>query len=161
MSESPPTPPLFAIGTTVYARRDDRILILKRAVGAFVDSWILPGGALDPGETPEECAIRELEEESGLRADGPLAMIGAVPMHVYGHSMISLSYTCAVRPGDVVLSHEHSEARWITPELYRAEFFAEPNVAAIEARNQRVGRIVRGVQQDLDRYLRWLERERV
>ena len=75
--------PTFALGTSVYAQRDDGILILKRAVGAMVGSWYLPGGALDPGESLEECAVRELREESGLEATGPLALIGLVPMHIY------------------------------------------------------------------------------
>jgi 8-oxo-dGTP diphosphatase/A/G-specific adenine glycosylase len=147
------------MGTSVYARRGDEILILKRAVGAMSGSWYLPGGALDPGETLEACAARELEEEAGLRPDGPLSLIGIVPMEVYGHSTLIVGYACDVKPDPVKLSHEHSEARWIRPERFRHEFFAEQNVAAIEARNDRVGRIVRGVQQDLDRYLAWLERE--
>jgi mutator protein MutT len=152
--------PLFGIGTSVYARRRDEILILKRAAGEFNDAWYLPGGALDAGETPEECAVRELFEESGLEPGGPLALIGAVPMHVYGHPIVSLSFACDVAPGEVKLSHEHSEARWIAPQHYRNEFFADENVAAIEARSERVGRIVRGIQGDLDRYLDWLERDR-
>ncbi|RAO39306.1 8-oxo-dGTP diphosphatase [Micromonospora saelicesensis] len=34
--------------------------------------WGLPGGHGEPGETPEQTAERELLEETGLRADGPL-----------------------------------------------------------------------------------------
>lgn len=160
MTAPTPEPPLFAIGTSVYARRDDEILILKRAAGAMSGSWYLPGGALDPGETPEECAVRELEEETSLRPSSQLSTIGLVPMDIYGHSTLIVGYACDVAPGEVKLSHEHSDARWIAPERYRAEFFADDNVAAIEARSERVGRIVRGIQADLDRYLRWLERER-
>jgi mutator protein MutT len=162
LSESQPeyAPPLFAMGTSVYARRGDDILILKRAVGAMSGSWYLPGGALDPGETLEQCAARELREEAGLRPAGPLALIGIVPMHIYDHSSLIVGYACDVEPGEVKLSHEHSDARWIRPEAFREQFFAEANVRAIEQRNERVGSIVRGIQQDLDRYLAWLERER-
>ena len=31
------------------------------------DDWTLPKGKLDPGETDEQCAVREVEEETGLR----------------------------------------------------------------------------------------------
>ena len=82
-------------------------------------------------------------------------------MHIYDRAMLIVGYACEVKPGEVKLSHEHSEARWIRPEQFREEFFAEENVHAIEARNERVGSIVRGIQQDLDRYLTWFERERV
>jgi 8-oxo-dGTP diphosphatase len=163
MSTSQPelVPPLFAMGTSVYARRDEEILILKRAGGAMSGSWYLPGGALDPDETLERCAARELEEEAGLVPAGPLALIGIVPMHIYGRPSLIVGYACDVKPGAVKLSHEHSDWRWIRPEQFREEFFAEESVRAIEARNERVGSIVRGIQQDLDRYLAWLERERV
>ena len=42
-----------------------RSLHLKRHAG----QWALPGGRIDPGETPEQAALRELEEEVGLRLD--------------------------------------------------------------------------------------------
>ena len=150
--------PLFAMGTSVYVRRDDRILILKRAGGALSGSWFLPGGALDRGETLEECAVRELHEESGLDPKGPLSLIGIVPMHLYDHDMMIVSYACDSGPGDVKLSAEHSAAQWIEPERYRGEFFAEDNVRKLERANERVGRIVRGIQRDLDRYLSWSQR---
>jgi 8-oxo-dGTP pyrophosphatase MutT (NUDIX family) len=45
-----------------------RVLVLKRAArGTNAGHWALPGGRLEPGETPEEAALREAEEEVGLR----------------------------------------------------------------------------------------------
>jgi ADP-ribose pyrophosphatase len=52
---------------------DGRIVLirnLRRTVGKIL--WELPAGTLDPGESPEVCAARELEEETGYRA-GTLA----------------------------------------------------------------------------------------
>ncbi|WP_433827486.1 NUDIX hydrolase [Actinoplanes sp. CA-015351] len=40
----------------------------------YPDVWGLPGGEIEPGETPEQGAARELLEESALRADGPLRL---------------------------------------------------------------------------------------
>jgi len=33
--------------------------------------WIAPGGKIDAGESPRECALRELREETGLHAESP------------------------------------------------------------------------------------------
>jgi len=33
------------------------------------DCWQLPGGVIEPGETPRECVVRELEEETGQDVD--------------------------------------------------------------------------------------------
>ena len=48
---------------------DPRILLLRQfrhAADGYI--WEIPAGRLDPGETPEECARRELAEETGMRA---------------------------------------------------------------------------------------------
>lgn len=51
--------------------RDDRLLLLRiREPGADRSFWITPGGGLEPGETYEQAALRELEEETGLAGVG-------------------------------------------------------------------------------------------
>jgi ADP-ribose pyrophosphatase len=49
---------------------DPRVVLIRQfrhAAEAFI--WEIPAGRLDPGESPEACAARELEEETGMRAD--------------------------------------------------------------------------------------------
>ena len=56
----------------------DRIVLLRQyrhAAGGFI--WEIPAGKLDPGESPERCAARELEEETGYRA-GRLLWTGSI-----------------------------------------------------------------------------------
>ncbi|HEX3232652.1 MAG TPA: NUDIX hydrolase [Gemmatimonadales bacterium] len=48
---------------------DPRVLLLRQfrhAADGYI--WEVPAGRLDPGETPEACAYRELQEETGMRA---------------------------------------------------------------------------------------------
>ncbi len=62
------------LATIVYVRRDGRTLMIhrvKKANDMHAGKWNGLGGKLEPGETPEECAIREVREESGLEIMRP------------------------------------------------------------------------------------------
>lgn len=48
-----------------FVRRDDRVLMVRHRHDGR-DYWTLPGGAIEPGETTAEAAVRELAEETGL-----------------------------------------------------------------------------------------------
>ncbi|MEI8125520.1 MAG: NUDIX domain-containing protein [Parachlamydiaceae bacterium] len=49
----------------VFSENRDQILLIKRR---DVPVWALPGGGIDPLETPEEAVIREIQEETGIVA---------------------------------------------------------------------------------------------
>lgn len=51
-----------------FVARGDDLLFTQRAVEPFRGGWTLPGGFIELGETPEEAALRELHEETNLRA---------------------------------------------------------------------------------------------
>jgi len=64
------------------AAPDPRILLIRQfrhAADGFI--WEVPAGRLDHGETPESCAHRELEEETGMRAGSlePLTTVYTTP----------------------------------------------------------------------------------
>jgi 8-oxo-dGTP pyrophosphatase MutT (NUDIX family) len=158
MSDTPETTPrvaLFALSSAVFAERNGQILILKRAAGEATGGWYLPGGAVDPGETVEEGARRELLEESGLVPAGPLTCVAVAHMHVYGHDSLQVLYRCACPSGDVVLSDEHSGARWVDPVAYRDRYFNDAVIDGVAAADERAASMLKNIRSAIDAYLDW------
>lgn len=56
------------VGIGVIIIKDGKSLLGKRKNSHGAGYWAFPGGHLDYGETPEECAKRELKEETGIEA---------------------------------------------------------------------------------------------
>jgi 8-oxo-dGTP diphosphatase len=67
--DSSPRPRLVGVGVIVV-RRDEVLFGLRRGAHGG-GTWSFPGGHVGDGEGAEACALRELEEETGLRAVNP------------------------------------------------------------------------------------------
>lgn len=58
------------VGAAVLAlTEDNRALLVRRAVDPARGSWCLPGGFIEIGETPQQAASRECQEESGFEVE--------------------------------------------------------------------------------------------
>ena len=58
--------PMLSVGATVVILKDKKILLNLRS---DTDTWGIPGGAIELGETLEQTAARELKEETNLTAE--------------------------------------------------------------------------------------------
>jgi len=54
------------VGVGIIITKDNKVLLMKRRDIHGKGTWTTPGGHLDFGETPEQCAAREAKEEVGL-----------------------------------------------------------------------------------------------
>lgn len=96
--------------TAVVFDSDGRVLVIKRDDDG---RWVPPGGVLELDETPQECAEREVLEETGYRIEvGPLT--GVYKNMRLG--VISLAFRCQVTGGSARTSHESAAVRWWTVE---------------------------------------------
>jgi len=60
----PPQHPQVAVGAVVF--HEDKILLVKRIKDPHKETWAIPGGSVNLGETLQEGAEREIKEETGL-----------------------------------------------------------------------------------------------
>ncbi len=109
--------PLLMVGAAVLIVDSlDRLLLLKRSDN---DCWGVPGGAVEPGETVEESARREVQEETGLKLAGMTLLdvfSGQELFYVYPNGdkiyNITVAYLSRRAGGQIRLNAEHSAWDW-------------------------------------------------
>jgi 8-oxo-dGTP pyrophosphatase MutT (NUDIX family) len=89
--------------------RDGNVILLRNDR----DEWELPGGKLEPCESPEECLAREIGEELKLSIVPESILDSWLYTIVPGVHVVVIAYGCReTSRNEAVLSDEHSELRW-------------------------------------------------
>ncbi len=92
-----------------------RVLLIRRGIPPYEGLWALPGGFMKMNESAEQCALRELHEETGLRVNyikqfHTFTAINRDPRE----RVITIAYYALVRMEEVTGADDASEARWFT-----------------------------------------------
>ena len=86
------------------------MLLLQRPTG----TWEPPAGRLQPGESFEEGAVRELYEETGMLVSPQRIIATWVGEAASGRRLASVTYAGKSDGAEVRLSEEHLDHRWVT-----------------------------------------------
>jgi 8-oxo-dGTP diphosphatase len=98
--------------------RDGRVAIVHRP---RYDDWSLPKGKLDAGESFEEGALREVEEETGLRCRLTGALGDASYRDRKDRAKLVRYFEMEPTGGEFAPNDEVDELRWLTPEEAQGE----------------------------------------
>ena len=103
-----------------------RVLALRRAPHVRCPgAWEVVHGSIEPGERPEDAAVREVLEETGLPTER-LYNVTVHPFYLHGAGVVQLAVAFVAfvaEPGDVAVGDEHVEHAWLTLDLALTRLF--------------------------------------
>lgn len=108
-------------------RQNNTILAVQRAANMRLPlKWEFPGGKIEAGETAEDCLVREVVEELGVR----ISVGAALSKVTYSYRDFTVTlhpFLAEILSGTLVL-HEHAAARWLAPHELQLLDWAEADL---------------------------------
>lgn len=101
--------------------RDGRMLLIRRKNPPSYDMFAFPGGRAEPGETPDQTALREFEEETGIAAHSPqlYATYDLISENPGRHFFLSVFLIEAGVDDIAEARDDAADAGWYTPAEIR------------------------------------------
>ena len=100
------------IGSRAVIVRDDKILLSHEQISGW---WLIPGGGMEEGESPEDCVVREVEEETGLLVT-PLEEFLIINEYYEEYCYTSHYYVCEIKGEGHIHLTEEEKRRGLEPE---------------------------------------------
>ena len=111
-----PRPAVTADCVVITKETEPKVLLIQRGNEPFKGQWAFPGGFMNMDETTEQCAIRELEEETGLKVTD-IQQIGAyskVDRDPRGRT-VTVAYLAIIDKAEVVQGlDDAAKAQWFS-----------------------------------------------
>ena len=114
---------MFAKRSTTVVRAAGGLVVRDGEDGAQVllvhrpryDDWTFPKGKVDPGESDEDAAVREVEEETGYRCSLGLELPSTRYIDARGRPKLVRYWLMRVVDGEFVVNNEVDEIEWLNP----------------------------------------------
>ena len=107
------------VGVLAIVMRGDSVLVVRRANPPMPGRWGFPGGVLELGETVAQGAMRELFEETGVKAEavGPLTVIDTIDRDSAGGVRYHYTLVAVIghwQSGEGMPGDDAEEVAWLT-----------------------------------------------
>ncbi|UVK56831.1 (deoxy)nucleoside triphosphate pyrophosphohydrolase [Mesorhizobium sp. AR02] len=111
---------LLLVAACALVDADGRVLLAQRPEGKqLAGLWEFPGGKVEPGETPEQCIIRELHEEIGIETDIPCLAPLTFASHSYDDFHLLMPLFVCRRFRGIAQPREGQALKWERPREMR------------------------------------------
>jgi len=108
--------PILLVAAAALVDADGRVLICQRPEGKqLAGLWEFPGGKVEAGESPEDCLIRELNEELGITARRDCLAAFVFASHAYDDFHLLMPLYLLRRWDGEVTRKEHKAMAWVKP----------------------------------------------
>ena len=124
----PETPKIMV--DVIVPSEEGHILLIRRGSDPYEGYWALPGGFVEVGETLEEAAAREAEEETGLEVE-IIRLVGVYSdpdRDPRGHN-VSCAYLARAQSGELSAATDADEAAFLDPSKVELAFDHEKIIA--------------------------------
>lgn len=130
--------PAVSVDIVLFSDDGSRILLIRRKAPPYQGMWAIPGGFVEPDETVEQAAVRELAEETGIRGvDLSLVYVFSEPDRDPRGRTISVAFSGTAPEGTSATAGDDAAAvQWFAlDDLPDLAFDHAQIIARAESRN--------------------------